>query len=525
MRIAGFVFLPVLMGSVAVSAQDVREAYNISNIYVQGTARSVGFGNALGSVGGDFSSLSVNPAGLGIYRTSELSFSGALKVNGATGDYAGSSTSDNTTRFGVSNFSTVFTNAPKGKRYDRASWKAVSFAFGMNRIADFNRNYTYSGRNTTSSASQVFESDANKYPGDATSSQPTNAPGYIGYQSYVLDRTATNAYYSIVPFSGGIIQTRHVEERGSNNEYVISLGGNYMEKLMLGMTLGLPYFHYIKTTAYTETLAPGNNNNPGNFNYSSYGQYLDISGGGVNGKFGAIYKFSKLFRAGIAFHTPTYYSIRDDYDPSMVSVVGGTQYILSTSPYYGNAGLVHNSFDYHLSTPWKTVVSATLMLNDIGFITADYEYVNYASAHYSYPDGYDYSSGKTFQDEANEMNQAIKKTYKGVSNFRLGGEIKAVKDFMVRAGFGYYGDPYTTAGKADLTTGYTTERIDLSVGVGFHFRYFFADCGYVHSIYQGYEQPYSIDYSNVVSGPAAAIPSAKINYSLNNIVWTVGVKF
>src|SRR5271170_4082159 len=93
-----FLFLPAILGMTFSSfAQDVTEAYNLSNTTVQGTARSMGFGNALGSVGGDFSSLNVNPAGIGIYRSSELTFTPSLRVNSATGDYAGSSTTDNNT--------------------------------------------------------------------------------------------------------------------------------------------------------------------------------------------------------------------------------------------------------------------------------------------------------------------------------------------------------------------------------------------------------------------------------------------
>ena len=51
-------------------AQSVWDAAKYSQASIFATARSTGFGGALGSVGGDFSSLSVNPAGIGIYRTS-----------------------------------------------------------------------------------------------------------------------------------------------------------------------------------------------------------------------------------------------------------------------------------------------------------------------------------------------------------------------------------------------------------------------------------------------------------------------
>ncbi len=523
MQIRGIVLLAgMTINTVNLLAQDVREAYNLSNLTVQGTARSMGFGNTLGSVGGDFSSLSVNPAGIGVYRSSEFSFTPSLRINSATGDYAGSTSTDNNARFGFNNLSLVFTNAPKGPRYDKRSWKAVSFGIGMNKVADFNRNYSYFGKNNTSSASQAFESDANWYPTDALTTDPSNALGSIGYQSYLLNQNLGNEFYSVVPYSGGINQMKSVEERGAINEIVISLGGNYKEKLLLGATVGVPSVRYKKTSYYTENVASGNTNNPENFSSFTYGNKLDISGNGVNLKLGAIYKFSKFFRAGIAFHTPTFYSITDEFDPSMTSVVNGQTTILNT---LSGGGLIHNQFDYRFSTPYKAVLSATIMLNTFGFITADYEYVDYSAAKYYFSEGHDLVTGQSFKEQADAINREIGKTYGGVSNFRLGAEGRLGKFFMVRAGFGYYGDPYTSYGKSVQPAAYTTERIDISCGFGFHFHHFFTDMGYVHSMYQGFEQPYAVDYSGVVSGPAATVPTAKMNYSLNNFAWTIGVKF
>ncbi len=521
MRIKGLAILPaIVIYSLSTYAQDVTEAYNLSNLTVQGTARSMGFGNTLGSVGGDFSALSVNPAGIGIYRSSELTFTPALRINSATGDYSGTTSSDNNTRFNINNFGIVLTNAHKGKRYDHRSWKTVSFAFGMNRVADFNHDYSYSGVNNTSSATQVFESDANKYPGDAASAGPSSALGYMGNQSGLLVINSSGQYASVVPFTGGVNQLKSVHETGGINEYVISLGGNYKEKLMLGITIGIPSIYYNSNSIYTESLAAGNNApNPDNFNSFTYGQALNITGTGINAKLGAIYKFSDYFRLGVAFHSPTYYSITDIFDPSLSSNSQGNSTYLTT-----NDALMENRFDYHLSTPWKGVVSATVMLNKFGFITADYEYVNYKSMKYRFPDGYDYGAGLSYQQEANDMNQVIRNTYKGASNFRLGAEGRFAKYFMARAGFGYYGDAYSETGKSATPASYTTERIDLSCGLGFRFKHFFTDLGLVHSMYKGYEQPYVADYSNVVSGLPATVPTAKINYSINNVALTVGVK-
>jgi len=97
---------------------------------------------------------------------------------------------------------------------------------------------------------------------------------------------------------------------------------------------------------------------------------------------------------------------------------------------------------------------------------------------------------------------------------------------MVRAGFGYYGNAYTAYGQSTQNSYYTTQRIDLSLGAGFHLRRFFADIALVHGMYTGYEQPYSIDYSGVVSSAAPqTVPTSKINFSTNNVALTLGMKF
>jgi hypothetical protein len=180
-------------------------------------------------------------------------------------------------------------------------------------------------------------------------------------------------------------------------------------------------------------------------------------------------------------------------------------------------------FDYSLITPWKGVLSATFILNGKGFITADYEYVGYNSMRYRYPVGFD-NAGYSYQVAEDAMNQEITKTYKGASNFRLGGEIRAGQYFMARVGFGYYGNAYTPYGESNQLN-YTTERLDASAGIGFRFQNFFADLGFVRSMYVGYEQPYYVNYSAVVSGPPVGIPYARTEYALNNIALTFGCKF
>jgi len=510
-----FLLIPALsLGAFAASAQDVTEAYNLSNLTVQGTARSMGFGNALGSVGGDFGSVSVNPAGLGIYRMSEFTFTPSLRINSASSSYLGSTTADNNTHFNINNFGMVFTNAPKGKRYEKRNWKAVSFAFGMNRVADFNRNYTYKGTNYSSSATQTFEADANQYPDDPYSNVPLTVPGYLGYRSFLINyNSAAGQFTSAVPFQGGVNQIKTAKQNGHIDEYAFSLGGNYKEKLMLGATLGIPSVSYHLLYTYSESLAQGNTMaNPSSFAYFNYNQSFDITGGGINLKLGAIYKITDNIRIGGSFHSPTVYSLTDVYTPYVRSVAGGYDNVISTT----NGGTITNQFNYSFTTPWRGILSGTYIFKGIGFITADYEYVGYNSMRYIYPvdDGF----GNSYQSQESAINQSIQDTYKGTSNFRVGAEALITKFFMARAGFGYYGNAYKN-GINDA------QRMDISGGLGFRSQYFFADIALVHSMYKSQFQPYSIDYAFVHSSGPAAAPVANTDFNINNIALTVGVKF
>lgn len=75
-------------------AQNVDDALRYSQIFYQGTARFNAMGGAFTALGGDMSTLSQNPAGLGVFRSSEISISPQLfhinsrsNFNGVSEDY------------------------------------------------------------------------------------------------------------------------------------------------------------------------------------------------------------------------------------------------------------------------------------------------------------------------------------------------------------------------------------------------------------------------------------------------------
>ncbi|MCD6064737.1 MAG: hypothetical protein K0R82_2648 [Flavipsychrobacter sp.] len=489
------------------SAQDETDALRYSFLQPMGTARSMGIGGALGSVGGDFTSLSVNPAGIGVYRASEFMVTPSLKINSVNSTYQGVNTSESNTRFNFNNLGAVFTYSPRGQRYDRAKWKAASFGIGVNRLADFNRNVFYGGRNNTSSFSEIFVTDAVNF--NVINNQQdlgnTATLAGIGWQTFLMD-TINGDFVPVPNYNTGLNQQRSLRERGGINEIVLSFGGNYREKLMLGATLGLPAVSYNRTMVFDETDASNNPNN--DFQSLSFTEDLRSSALGINLKLGFIYKPSDEFRVGAAIHTPTYLGFTDIQNRTITAnteAFGGTQTLLA------GIDIPEQVFEYGLTTPWRAVVSATGFLGKYGFVTADYEYVDYASSRYNF-DG-------QFINTEQFINQLIKQRYRGASNVRLGAEAR-FDQVMVRLGFGYYGNPEKNGGD---------DRLSLSAGLGYRFDNWFVDLGFVNTQYEEKEQPYYLQYPEnyFPDNPSGVIPvpQATIKNSLNNVALALGWKF
>lgn len=54
------------------------DAYRFSKNELSGTARSQAMGGAFGALGGDATGVAINPAGIGVYRSSEIIFNAGL---------------------------------------------------------------------------------------------------------------------------------------------------------------------------------------------------------------------------------------------------------------------------------------------------------------------------------------------------------------------------------------------------------------------------------------------------------------
>ncbi|MBN2523933.1 MAG: outer membrane protein transport protein [Bacteroidales bacterium] len=449
------------------NAQDWYDALRYSQTYAGGTARSTAMGGAFGALGGDFYSVSQNPAGLGVYRSAEITLTPELYYNKSTSRYLGTETEDYKYNFNLNNFGYVASFNKNEKGF--IGW---SIAFGFNRLNNYHSNIIIEGENTESSLGDLFVSSANYGDGNGPVDPIDLRPFDEGlfYDSWVMDfDTITGSYYlneNIRNTDGtiGNIQRNTLERSGRMNEWVFAAGFNYGHFLYFGATVAIVPFRFEERSNFTELSSASGTNY--SFNYY---EKLRVSGTGISGKFGIIAKPVSLLRLGVAFHTPVVYSINEVYEANMTSsFVNGIVYPLQIDE-YGNEYVMYDaSQDYQIVTPYKLIGSAAVTLGNFMIISADCEYIDYTSMRLRKGgDGYDFY----------EENQGIKEIYRKTINLKAGAEFR-LDILYFRGGFDYYGSPYQ---KDEIN--FDAHHYMYSAGIGFREKNFILDFAWNYKMF------------------------------------------
>jgi hypothetical protein len=140
-------------------AQYVDNALLFSQQNYGSTARSRAMGNAFGALGGDFGSLSINPAGIGIYLRGELSSTvSLLNLNSTESFYQGNSSKEDNNKFNVRNLGCVFV-LPSHKEFSNLVSRNIGI--GYNRLANFNQTSLISTESSPYSRMDAFAQNTN----------------------------------------------------------------------------------------------------------------------------------------------------------------------------------------------------------------------------------------------------------------------------------------------------------------------------------------------------------------------------
>ena len=431
--------------AVASSAQTVDDACLFSQTYYQGTGKALGMGNALGAVGGDMTSVSINPAGLGIYRSNELTMSLNLLDNYHQSSYYGSSTDGNKFRISIPNIGWVTTK----QRSNYQALRYTQFGIGLTRTNDFNLETLAKGINPTSSKIDNYLARIDGYPTyELQDAFPYDI--YPAWRTYLIDlyQDESGEYYGSPVPQGNIWQSQRDSFKGRAEEWTFAGSANYFDRLFIGISANLAHVKRFGTKTFGESRVEGTDTD---FRQWTYKESLNSVGWGGSLKVGLIYHATPWLRLGAAFHSPTLYSFDETWQTETESKIGAAPH-KSLSP--------ESHYEYTFIKPLRWVGSMAFVVGEQGMVSLDAEYTNYGAARYKAND-YDYDG----------TNEAIANTFSPTCNIRIGTEWR-VNDSYLRLGAGYYGSPFgfgKTGGSAKKAS--CGLSVPLSANATFDFAY------------------------------------------------------
>ena len=113
------------LATVSVGAQSAYDAMNIASNDLNGTARFVGMGGAMGALGGDISTIGTNPAGIGIYRSNDAMFTLGFSSIGTESKIGGQTFNSDKNRWSFDNAGFVIST----KIGNQTTLRYVNFGF------------------------------------------------------------------------------------------------------------------------------------------------------------------------------------------------------------------------------------------------------------------------------------------------------------------------------------------------------------------------------------------------------------
>ena len=497
-----FLFCCISLLHISINAQNEVDALRFSETDWQGTARFMGAGRAFGAVGAEFSAINVNPATIGLYKKSEVTFTPlTVSAYSANASYNGTETAERRPRYNLGSAGMVL--AISGA--ENSQWKKFQIGFGYNRIKNYNNIFSIEGRSNGSSVGYEYAnaaeglniSDLNNY--DIWSDEM-----WMAYEFYLIDPKPGSSTSYLPSLAGAnLFQASTVTQKGGNDEMIFSFGTNYDDKLFLGATVGVPFINFTESRTYLERNDKDPTHHFLNWNINDN---LNVRATGINLKLGVNYQPVDFLRVGVAFHTPTFYgNVRDIFDRNVSAQKWdyvaawdwGIADTILTKKTYNEEANYRNSFNYSLTTPLRVMVNAAFFIKQRAFISAEYEFTDYSMANM-------YATSYNFREE----NKAIQTKYGACHIARIGAEFNINQVFAVRAGYNYISSPY----KDKINDG---SKHYVSAGFGFRTKYFYSDFAYSITTSKEKYWMYNPLYVNEASN----------KYNAHRIMLTVGVKF
>ena len=541
----------LMMAMMPLAAQETYENAKIAQDDLNGTARYVGMGGAMEALGADISTMSSNPAGIGLFRRSTASLSmGVVSQDGASNAVGGSKTNASFDQLGFvlsrqmdkNSYLNIGFNYHKSRNFDmilsaasdlqNASMNKLTWAKGVNGLYYPQK----SGVQGTFTDGQGHFTGYNYHPNFDTDPYITcnQLDDILGYR-YNYAENADGEYEWIAdPAQSYQFNRAH---KGWISEFDFNVSGNINNRIYLGLTVGLHDVHYKHYSEYTENFDSKLGSWQGGDYRLTVADDREITGTGFEVKAGVIVRpvETSPFRVGIYASSPIFYTL---HTQNYTYVTDGPNTFNSQEVVDADNGRCN--YRFKLYTPWKFGASLGHTIGQNIALGLTYEYADYGLLDTrvitdDYYD-YDYDYGNSESDKV--MNQHTERTLKGVHTLKLGGEYKPTKNVALRIGYNYVSPMYSkdgykdgslnsfgtyVASATDFTNWEDTHRFTL--GVGYTYQKFNIALAYQYSVTNGtfypfmsYEDSHSAFYDNIADG-------VKVSNKRNQLLLTLGYTF
>ena len=522
MKLKYIIVAAITLGVSFADAQDIYTMESLTSEDLNGTARFVGMGGAMNALGADISTISTNPAGIGLYRRADIATS--LSVN----------------------------TLADGEKFDEHGKSRVSydqlgivypFKMGGGAMRYFNVGFNYHKRknfkslisadqNLTNGASQTWEmTDVSSYWGGVDNGTPL---AVAGYQTYLYDKTGETdeSGYELYNVYNGVNNSYRKWVTGGIQQYDFNMSTNISDRYYFGITMGVYNVDVDSYSGYMENLADKEGLPVGSYTLTNA---RSLSGNGLDIKFGTIiYPIEgSSFRVGLSFSTPVWYSLTANCTSQINSnMLNSNDGLYEKFDYRTEVG----DHDFNIRTPWKFNISAGGTIGNFLALDAEYEYSDYSSAKLSYDEGYNEWSWSGSETKDRELNREASKYLKGVSTVRLGAEAKLDYGLSLRLGYNYVSSPiksnalqnqFINSASIDYNT--STNYVNLgdinryTAGLGYKAKHFYADFAWQYQKQGGDFYAFSTQRGdNSVENDA---PCTKLKLDRSQFLLTLGYKF
>lgn len=496
-----------------VNAQDLYQVAELSATDLNGTARYVGMGGAMSSLGGDLSVMSSNPAAIGLYRRSDVAATASLVTMPGSHKFDG----DKPTYVSFDQIGFVYSIAGSGN-----SMRYINFGLNYHKHHDFNQLLNADNDLAAAgNASQTWQlADLCNSWGGVDYATPL---ADMAYSAYLLgedggDYTAYNAARNAYGRS----------RSGSNQALDFNISTNIKDQYYLGLTITGYNVRQKSYMAYGEDLLTADLVDDG---YYLMDNESKLTGNGVDVKLGFLVRPipESNFKIGVTLTTPTFYELTYRNDLLLGSYTDSYGDVEPQGYYF--------DYDYSIRTPWKVGVSLGNTFFNRLALGAEYEFADYSTCSVSYDDG-DYWDDWDWHHKTRDraLNRQLDDYLKGTHTLKFGAELMVTPNIYLRGGYNHvtsaiekdaWLNHFIDSPSVDVAT--NTDYLNLgainryTAGIGLKFGKFYADATWLYQHQRG--TLYTFNAAEDATTDINACPASRVSLNRSQVMLTMGYRF